>query len=38
MTREEAAALVYGNPEAAIDLIVELAVTVEPLTARVEEL
>jgi len=38
MTREEAAALVYGNPEAAIDLILHLVATVEHLTARVEEL
>jgi transposase len=38
MTREEAAALVYGNPEAAIDLILQLMKTVERLTARVEEL
>lgn len=38
MTREEAAALVYGNPEAAIDLILQLVATVEHLTARVEEL
>jgi transposase len=38
MTREEAAALVYGNPEAAIDLILQLVATVERLTARVEEL
>jgi len=38
MTREEAAALVYGNPEAAIDLILELVAAVERLTARVEEL
>jgi hypothetical protein len=38
MTREEAAALVYGNPEAAIDLIVELVATVAALQARIEEL
>ena len=38
MTREEAAALVYGNPEAAIELILQLVATVERLTARVEEL
>jgi transposase len=38
MTREEATALVYGNPEAAIDLILKLVATVEHLTARVEEL
>lgn len=38
MTREEAAALVYGNPEAAIDLIVELVATVAALQARVTEL
>jgi transposase len=38
MTREEATALVYGNPEAAIELILHLVATVEPLTARVEEL
>ncbi len=38
MTREEVAALVYGNPEAAIELILQLVTTVERLTARVEEL
>jgi transposase len=38
MTREEATALVYGNPEAAVDLILKLVATVEALTARVEEL
>ena len=38
MTREEATALVYGNPEAAVDLILQLVATVERLTARVEEL
>jgi len=38
MTREEATALVYGNPEAAVDLILQLVATVEALTARVEEL
>ena len=38
MTREEARALVYGNPEAAIDLIVELAAAVPLLQARVAEL
>jgi transposase len=38
MTREEARALVYGNPEAAIELILQLVATVERLTARVEEL
>lgn len=38
MTREEARALVYGNPEAAIDLIVELAAAVPLLQARVGEL
>lgn len=38
MTRNEAAALVYGNPEAAIDLILQLVDTVERLTARVDEL
>jgi len=38
MTREEARALVYGNPEAAIDLIVELAAVVPSLQARVAEL
>ena len=32
------AALVYGNPEAAIELILQLVATVEHLTARVEEL
>ena len=38
MTREEAAALVYGNPEAAVELILQLVATVERLAARVEEL
>lgn len=38
MTREEATALVYGNPEAAVELILQLVATVERLTARVEEL
>jgi len=38
MTREEATALVYGNPEAAVDLILQLVATVEALTVRVEEL
>jgi transposase len=38
MTREEARALVYGNPEAAIDLIVELVAAVAALQARVAEL
>jgi transposase len=38
MTREEVRALVYGNPEAAIELILQLVATVERLTARVEEL
>jgi transposase len=38
MTREEAKALVYGNPEAAVDLIVELVATVAALRARVAEL
>lgn len=38
MTREEARALVYGNPEAAVDLIVELVATVAALQARVGEL
>jgi transposase len=38
MNREEAAALVYGNPEAAIELILQLVATVERLTGRVEEL
>lgn len=38
MNREEAKALVYGNPEAAIDLILQLLATVERLTARVQEL
>jgi transposase len=38
MTREEAKALVYGNPEAAVELILQLVSTVERLTARVEEL
>ena len=38
MTREEARALVYGNPEAAVDLIVELAAIVPLLQAKVAEL
>jgi transposase len=38
MTREEARALVYGNPEAAIDLIGELVATVAALQDRVAEL
>jgi transposase len=38
MTREEATALVYGNPEAAVELILQLVVTVERLTPRVEDL
>jgi len=38
MTREEAKALVYGNPEAAIDLIVELAGAVPSLQAKVSAL
>ena len=38
MTREEARALVYGDPEAAVALILQLVSNVERLTARVEEL
>jgi transposase len=38
MTREEATALVYENPEAAIDPILQLVHTVQLLTARIEEL
>ena len=38
MTREEATALVYGNPEAAVDLILQLVETIGLLTARVVEL
>jgi len=38
MTREEVTALVYANPEAAIDLILQLIATVEHLKAQVEEL
>jgi transposase len=38
MTREEATALVYGDPEAAVELILQLVSTVERLTTRVEEL
>ena len=38
MTREEARDIVYGNPEAAVELILQLVSTVERLTARVEEL
>jgi transposase len=38
MTREEVAQLVYENPEAAIELILQLLATVEKLTARIEDL
>jgi len=38
MTREEARVLVYGSPEAAVDLIVELATVVPSLQAKVAEL
>ncbi|MDQ7783641.1 MAG: DUF6444 domain-containing protein [Desulfomonilaceae bacterium] len=38
MTREEAAALVYENPEAAVVLILQLVPTVEYLTAQVNQL
>ncbi|MHB8205273.1 MAG: DUF6444 domain-containing protein, partial [Desulfomonilaceae bacterium] len=38
MTREEARILVYGNPEAAVDLIFQLSEAVEILKARVAEL
>ena len=38
MTREEARNFVYGNPEAAVDLIVQLSEAVEILQARVAEL
>lgn len=38
MTREEVRALVYGDPEAAVDLIVELMATVAALQVRVAEL
>ena len=38
MTREEATALVYGNPEAAVELILQLVAAVEHLRPRVEEL
>jgi transposase len=38
MTRAEVTALVYGNPEAAVNLILQLVGTVEPLRARVAEL
>jgi len=38
MTRAEVTALVYGNPEAAVNLILQLVETVEPLRARVAEL
>ena len=34
MTREEAINFVYGNPEAAVDLIVQLSDAVEILQAR----
>ena len=38
MTREEARNLVYGNPEAAVELIFQLSEAVEILQARVAEL
>jgi transposase len=38
MTREEARAIVFENPEAAVDLIMELVATVAALQARVAEL
>ena len=38
MTREEARTLVYGNPEAAVELIFQLSEAVEILQARVAEL
>jgi transposase len=38
MTREEATGLVYENPEAAVESMLQLAVAVEGLTARQEEL
>jgi hypothetical protein len=38
MTREEARNLVYGNPEAAVDLIVQLGEVMGILKARVAEL
>ncbi len=38
MTREEAIIFVYGNPEAAVDLLVQLSEAVEILQARVTEL
>jgi hypothetical protein len=38
MTRQEAISLVYGNPEAAVDLIFQLSEAVEILKARVAEL
>jgi hypothetical protein len=38
MTREEAINFVYGNPEAAVDLITHLSEAVEILQARVAEL
>jgi hypothetical protein len=38
MTREEARNLVYGNPEVAVDLIVQFSEAVEILKARVAEL
>src|SRR4030042_6864099 len=38
MTREKCRALVYGNPEGAIDLIVELAAVVPWWQAKVAEL
>ena len=38
MTRQEAISLVYGNPEAAVDLIFQLSEAVEILKTRVAEL
>ena len=38
MTREEARSLVYGNPEAVVELIFQLSEAVEILQARVAEL
>jgi len=38
MKRQEATARVYGNPEAAFDLMVELAEVVPSLQAKVADL
>jgi hypothetical protein len=37
MTKEQITALVYGNPDAAVELMLQLAGTAERLTARQDE-